>query len=273
MQTVARAIKRAGVTGEPLPDVYPSLEKAKVKFRRGGTSVWAGHPGSFKSTFALNNLVLWARDPDFVALYVSADSDEHTVGKRCVAMQSGEPMEKIEEPIREGEYAEYLENLRYVHFEFRPLNMTQLEERMTAIQKMHGKFPDLVVIDNLMNMVDNPTDYSGMMTMVRDLDTLARAASSHVAILHHTHETNQKVTAPARPQPIWELHGRIAQFPRLVLTLAAQQNPEHTQAHLMVACVKNTNGPDDRTGREYTDYIIETASARVSEIPQTPRRY
>lgn len=268
MQTVGRAIKRAGITGEPLPDIYPTLAQADVKFRRGGTSLVAGWPGAFKSTFALNNLMLWARDPDFVALYVSADSDEHTVGKRCSAIMSGDAMTTVEKTIREGGYDSYLGRLANIHWEFRALKMEQIDERMEAIRKIHGKMPDLLVIDNLMNMVENPTDYGGQMTLTRDLDTLARAAAAHVMILHHTHEKPPERDVPTRPQAIWEIHGKVNQFPRLVLTLAARQNAEHTEATLMVACVKNTNGPSDRTGREYSDFTIRTANARVSEIPR-----
>jgi hypothetical protein len=277
VQTVGRAIKRAGVTGEPLPDVFPSLARADVRLRRGGTSLVAGYPGAFKSTFALNNLILWARDPDFVALYISADSDEHTVAKRCAAIMSGDSMTVIDprptesdqnpyNPLRSGDYDPYLKRLLNIHWEFRSLKMPQIDDRMTAIKQIHGKMPDLLVIDNLMNMVENPTDYGGQMTLTRDLDTLARAASCHVMILHHTHERPPEKGVPTRPQPIWEIHGKVNQFPRLVLTMAAQQNQDHSRVHLMVACVKNTNGPADRTGREYSDFEITTGNARVNEI-------
>src|SRR5207247_7888101 len=110
---------------------------------------------------------------------------------------------------------------------------------------MHGRFPDLIVIDNLLNMLPNPTDYSGQMIYIRDLDQLARAASSHVLVLHHTHEQAINKSRPATPQPVWDLHGRLSQFPRLILTLAANSDPVTETAHLMVACVKNTNGPCD----------------------------
>jgi hypothetical protein len=280
METVARAVRRSGSMGAPLPDIYPSLAHAQVKFRRGGTSLICGWPGAFKSTFALNMLTQWARKDDFVGLYVSADSDHFTVAKRCSAILTGHAMTKVDpsptpanpdpyNPLRAGDYDDTLRGLSNVHWEFRPLEMPQLDERMIAISKMHGKMPDLVVIDNLLNMVANPTDYSGQMTLVRDLDVMARKASSHVIILHHTHENAQDKTAPSRPQAIWEIHGKVNQIPRLVLTLAAQPDSDHTRAHLMVACVKNTNGPADRTGREYTDYMIETANARVSEIPRS----
>lgn len=228
----------------------------------------AGWPGAFKSTFALNCLVRWAQDDNFVGLYVAADSDHHTVSKRCSAIISGDPMTTVEKSLRTGGYDKALKRLGNIHWEFRPLGVSELEERLVAVQKMHGKMPDLIVMDNLMNMVDNPTDYSGQMILCRDLDTVAKAASSHVMILHHTHEDKQGKTEPAYPQARWDIHGKVNQFPRLILTLAAQDNAGHTEAHLMIACVKNTLGKDDRTGREYTDYIIETASARVSEIPR-----
>lgn len=266
METVARALRRSGSMGEPLPDVYQTLAEAQIKFRRGGTSILAGWPGAFKSTFAINCLVRWAKDPAFVALYISADSDNFTVAKRCSSIITGDPMTLVEETLREGSYAKPLRTLSNVHWEFRPLNIQQLDERLVALNQMHGKMPDLVVIDNLMNVVSNPTDYSGQMTMCRDLDTVSRAAGSHVMILHHTHELSQNTKMPAAPQAVWELHGRVAQFPRLILTLAAQANPEQDKSHLMLACVKNTNGPADRTGRTYEDFIINTPNAQITEI-------
>lgn len=265
MQTVHRAVRRAGQMGEPLPEVYPSLTRAEIKFRRGGTSMLAGWPGSFKSTFALNLMIQWAKQ-GMVILYVSADSDEYTVAKRVAAMVTGDRMVDVEKTIRQGAYASQLVSIGSVHWEFRPLNIAQLDERMTALRKMHGKFPDLVIFDNLMNMVANPTDYAGQMTMCRDLDTAARAASSHIMILHHTHEQAMNKKAPAVPQPVWELHGKLAQFPRMILTLAAQADNETETAHLMVAPVKNSNGPQDRTGQTYEDFMISTPSARIREV-------
>jgi hypothetical protein len=237
----------------------------------------AGWPGAFKSTLALNFLTRWAMKDDFVALYVAADSDEHTFGKRCAAIMSGDPMTKIDplpteadpnpyNPLRAGDYDQYLRQLSNVHCEWRALTIGQIEERMHAIKQMHGKTPDLVIVDNLMNMVDNPTDYSGQMTWCRNLDDLAKSAQCHVMILHHTHESSQDKEEPAEPQPRWEIHGKVSQFPRLILTLATGGSNSR-EAYLMIACVKNTVGPDDRTGRTYTGYIIDTPSARVSEIP------
>jgi RecA-family ATPase len=266
MQTVARAIKRAGVTGEPLPEVYPCLTKAQILFRRGGTSMIGAWPGSYKSTLALNLAKSWA-EQGMIILYISADSDEITVAKRMAAIITGDRMVDVEKTLRSGAYAEQLHSLKNIHWEFKALSIDQLDERLVAIKKMHGRFPDLIVVDNLLNMLANPTDYSGQMTYIRDLDQVARAASSHVLVLHHTHEASMNKKAPATPQAVWELHGRLAHFPRLILTLAAAVDQETESAHLMVACVKNTNGPGDRTGQTYEDFIIDTPSARIQEVP------
>jgi RecA-family ATPase len=265
MQTVGRAVRRSGRMGDPLPEVYPSLTQAELFFRRGGTSLLAGWPGAFKSTFALNLLIHWARQ-GMTALYISADSDEFTVAKRVVAMITGTPMKEVEAGLRRGEYQNELKQLTNVHWEFRPLNVEQIDERLVAMEKMHGKKPDVVFVDNLMNMVPNPTDYGAQMTLTRDLDTMARGAKSHIMILHHTHEGPQNKSRPATPQAIWEVHGKVNQFPRMVLTLAANADADKHEAHLMVAGVKNTNGPSDRTGQTYEDFIIDTQSARIRGV-------
>lgn len=229
----------------------------------------AGPPGSFKSTFALNLAVRWAAE-GLRILYVSADSDQFTVAKRCAGIITGDHMATIEGTLRQGAYANALSQLSRVHWEFKPLQVRAIDDRVVAIDNMHGAKPDVIFVDNLMNMVESPTDYPGQMTMVRDLDEMARGASAHICILHHTQEHTQKKQKAFTPQPIWEIQGKVNQFPRLILTFGAAVEQEYEWGHLMVANVKNTNGPSDRSGNTYADFNINTANARVTEVEVIP---
>lgn len=256
MQTLAKATLRSGNTGTPLPTVYESLAERRAHFRRGGTSMIAGPPGAYKSTLALNLACAWALD-DMTGIYVSADADEHTVGKRCAGILSGDSSDTIEKTIRTGGYSEHLRKLHGIHWEFKGLSVRQLDERLKAFDAMYGMFPDWVFIDNLMNCVAGPGDWNGQIEMCRDLDAMARAARCHIAILHHTQEGGGDIS---EPQPIWAIQGKVSQFPRLIINVAAVNN------HMMAAVVKNTNGPMDRTGRDYNDFMINQKNYRIDPL-------
>ena len=261
MQTLARAAVRSGRTGQPLPDVWPTLAEDGVQFRRAGTAMIAGAPGSYKSTIALNLACKWA-DEGMTILYVSADSDQFTVAKRCAAILSGDSTKKVEHSLKEGGYATVLRRLSSVHFEFRPLDMAALDLRLRAFEQLYGHLPDLIVLDNLMNCVDSPADFHGQIEMTRDLDAMATATGAHILILHHTSEQYQGT----EPPPRWYIQGKVTQFPRLVLTVASEPAEPGQLDLLKIACVKNTNGPQQADGKRYTQFFVDPLTLRISEI-------
>jgi predicted ATP-dependent serine protease len=248
--------------GMPLPDTYRVLAGKKAHFRRGATSMIAGQPGAFKSTLALNICSDWAMK-GLSGLFISADSDQHTVGKRCAAIVSGDSVAKIEPVIKSGGYNDDLVKISDIHWEYKQMNLDQIDIRIRAHVAMYGKPPDFIVLDNLMNMVDNPADFQGQIRMTRDLDVIARRAGAHVMILHHTRE----IGAASHPPPRWEIQGKVSQFPRMILTLHC--SPGGVNRNLMVAVVKNTNGPQDPSGEDYSDFIINTDNCRVDELEFT----
>lgn len=248
---------RSGRTGQPLPDVYNNLAEAKTRFRRGGTSLIAGPPGSFKTIFALNLLTRWAQE-GITGFYCSADSDELTVARRCASILSGDPQDVVERRLKKdrGAYTSVLERLADVRWSFRALDMNGLTLHLQAFEAVYGHCPDVVFLDNLMNCVSGPADFAGQITMCRDLDTLARDIKAHICILHHTSEQYKG----SGPPPRWEIQGKVSQFPRLVLTVNCLQE------RLTVATVKNTNGPGQADGGFYQDFIVDVSNYRVSEL-------
>lgn len=257
MQTIAKAVMRSGHDGEPLPAVYPILEAEGIEFRRAGTSMIAGEPGSYKSTLALNLVCTWARQ-GVTCLYISADADPHTVAKRCAGIVTGHPIDMIEPMLKTGGYTDELRKLASIHWEFKQMSTTQIDSRMQALNAMYGAAPDVVVIDNLMNCVTSPTAFDEQLTMTRDLDEMARDSGAHVMILHHTKETPPGKQAPVKAPARWEIQGKVSQFPRLVLTVA------ESNGRLMVACVKNTNGAQDKSGNTSYDFSVDADNCQVS---------
>lgn len=216
----------------------------------------AGPPGAFKSIFAINMSVSWALNGE-LGLYISADSDQFTTGKRCASIITGDPSDEVEKTLRSGGYTDALSKIGDLHWEFRPMGVPALDDRLRAFEVVYGRTPDFVVVDNLMNMVDNPGDWNGQIQMCRDLDELARGAKCHVMILHHTQEGDHNST---EPPPRWLIQGKVSQFPRLILTANASAN------HFMLATVKNTNGPQQANGKDYRDFMIDTSNYRIDEM-------
>lgn len=269
MKTLHRAVRRPGAVGVPLPHVFPSFQQARIQFRRHAFSMVAGMPGNYKSTLVQNMCAHWARrDADCAILYVAADADDHQVGSLMAAMVTGDPMERTETGIRNGQYDDALATIAGIEWEFHPLGRDAISERMEAMWDKWGKYPDLVVVDNVMNVVAGPGDWKGQLEMSRDLKQIALDSGSHVMVLHHTQEHPMKASQVGFPPPRWDIHGKVAQFPTLILTVATAIDKENDYGVLRVAPVKNRTGPDDLTGNTFIEFNIQPSNGRVWEIPE-----
>lgn len=265
---------RIGNIGSPLPDPFNSLAIHKIQFRRGATSMIAGAPGSFKSVLALNMLAEWSRH-DVGGMYFSADSEEFTVVKRLSGILTGDDIDRVEQKILRGDRRRYeaeLKRLKGVEFEYRQMDMQGLANHIKQYEAVYGDYPDVVYIDNLIDFVDSPDDWGGMLVMTRELDALAREIKSHICILHHaklrTDSPNGKQQSSysrGRPPADWEIQGKVTQIPRLVLTVAAEN------LSLKVACVKNTNGPQSRDASFAIDFQVLN-SMQVKDVSFTMGR-
>lgn len=248
---------RTGSLGTALPDPFDMFGEKRVKFRRGGTSLIAGAPGSFKSVLALNILTKWA--PGNSILYFSADSDEFTVAKRLSGILTGDSNETVEvrmqDPAWRRHYQERLSTLNNAKFVYRHLDLEVIENHLGAFEAINGCYPDVVFVDNLIDAVDDPTDWGGMIDFIKQCDILSRKKQCHVCILHHASEAWAQGN-PGVPPPSSYIQGKVNQIPRLVLTTAARSTM------LNIACVKNTNGPMFPNAGEYMSFSI-TPSLRV----------
>ena len=95
MRTLARAVGSADIGGEPLPSVFRTFEAHKIILRRAEVSMIAGTPGAGKSTLALA-MALRAKVP---TLYVSADTNAHTMAMRLLSMITGKTQSEAEEML------------------------------------------------------------------------------------------------------------------------------------------------------------------------------
>ena len=91
MRTLVRSVGRASIGGEPLPSCFKSFEASKIIIRRAEVSMFAGAPGAGKSTLALA-IALKTNVP---TLYISADTNAHTMAMRLASMISGKNQSEI----------------------------------------------------------------------------------------------------------------------------------------------------------------------------------
>lgn len=203
-----------------------------------------GQPNAGKSMLALKYVV----DHNLPTLYVSADTDESTTLHRAVAMLTTDTVDSIEETFEGGGgeiYADDLARLNRVRFTFEPTpTMDDITLQVLAFDEAYGRPPQLIVIDNLLNIYtggEAAGSWAGMVEVSQFLHTLARRTDGAVWILHHTNEGG----SPKFPPPRAAVINKVSHLPELILSVALHQD------EYRVACVKNRSGPHDATGRNW----------------------
>lgn len=218
----------------------------------------AGAPGAFKSALALNLLARWAKQGVY-GLYFSADADEFTTAKRTAAIITGRPVETVEAGMRGSQahvYRSALMQMEHTRWVYKAADIEEIDRHLRGFESVYGSFPHVVFIDNLLNMTDMGEDWAACREFIRNLDILAREAECHVCVLHHTSESSYN---PGFPPPRSAILGKITQFPRLIITVGVNEST------LNVACVKNTNGPQDPTGHTFFPLVVDAERMTITD--------
>lgn len=267
MYSPGKASRRVGTRGAPLPSPYEifSDSSVKVTFRRGGVSMLAGVPGAFKTALALNEVVSWA-DQGMHIQYFSIDSDESTIIQRLNGIVTGKGMQEVEAYLRSNPACfDKVLNDRLgdrVMFEYQNQNWDSMVYHVASYEQKYGAYPDVIVVDNLIDLAPDIYAFSEMQAIIKDADSLAKRIGAHVHILHHarlvSHDSAMDVL-PGQPPPANEIQGRMTQFPTLVMTLGA------AGMNLRLAVVKNRFGwqyPDARVSHPFLVHpnmrVVET---------------
>jgi hypothetical protein len=252
-----KASRRIGQRADPLPSPYDLFDDSSVKvsFRRGGVSMLAGVPGNFKTALALNEVVSWA-DKGVYTQYFSVDSDESTIVQRLNGIVTGKTMGEVAHYMKSN--PTYFDGDLYdrlgdrVMFEYQNQDWDSMVHHVASYEQKFGAYPDLIVIDNLIDLASNVYAFDEMQLIIKNADSLAKRIGAHVQILHHarlvSHDSAMDVS-PGQPPPAQEIQGRMTQFPTLVMTLGA------AGMALRLAVVKNRFGwqhPDARVSHPFT---------------------
>ncbi len=260
MRTLARAVGSVDIGGEPLPTVFRTFDANKVVIRRSEISMIAGTPGAGKSTLALA-IALRAKVP---TLYISADTNAHTMAMRLLSMIINKPQSEAEMLLVDD-----VENSRKVinnssghifwSFESAP-TLSDLDQEVEAFEELWGCAPTLIVIDNLMDIAnDGGEEFAAMRSTIKELKYLARDTNAAVLLLHHTKESY--VGNPCQPRSA--LQGMVAQLPALICTVGT-----NAPGFIAVAPVKNRYGKADPTGDTAFWLQFNPEIMDVSDIPE-----
>lgn len=262
MKSLVHALHRRRGKGVPLPDRFPLLANAGIRIRRGQVHMVAGQPGSGKSLLSLD----YAVNAGVSCLYFSADSDEDTVVNRIGAMRLGMNVSDVED-MREtpavGMLEDELSRMQDIRFVYDPTpTLDTINDELDAWEEVYGTgaMPDIIVVDNLINVVCETTDneWQGLRHLMSALHDIARTTGSAVLILHHTSEGEGNAT---ECQPRKALMGKVAQLPEVILTIAL--DPETEQ--FKVAAVKNRSGKADAMARNPIILRVDLPKMRLSE--------
>lgn len=245
MRNLAQVARKAGrQTGKMMPDISPVLAARGIRPRRGQVLAIVGQPNAGKSMLALKYVV----DHNLPTLYVSADTDEDTTLHRSLAMLTGNRVDDIEDTFEQGAgelYLGVLDRIDRVQFTFDPTpTMEDIALQVSAFDEVYGRPPELIVIDNLLNIYtggESAGSWAGMVEVSQFLHNLARRSEGAVWILHHTNEGG----SPRFPPPRSAIINKVSHLPELILSVALHED------EYRVACVKNRSGPHDATGHNW----------------------
>ena len=244
MQTLLKAMKANPDAGKPLPSPFRQWPEFGINHRRGQVSLVAGASGGGKSAYATYYAV-HAR-PEIPTLYLSADTDFVTLGTRIAASVVNEHVSLVEERLRakdphmEAVVAGATSHI-WFYWENNPSTFDIVDE-VEAYALVTGRWPHLIVIDNLINVDhEGEAGHQQKDDVMAWFQKLAHRTNAHVMVLQHV---TKEYEDGFRPIPKSGLLDSVAKRPRLVLTMFRIND-----ATIGVRIVKNSFGKDDAQAR------------------------
>lgn len=252
MRTLAKVATARTDAGQPLPPVFPALDRARIRPRRATVTMLAAPPASGKTLLASK----WVQAMGLPTLFFSADTDEKTMAERFGAMATGDDQETVAAALRgkgAGFYSDEIDaaaaHVKFV-FESDP-TYAEVTEEIVAFAEAHGAFPEVVVVDNLMNLVpESDNEWGAMREHTKLLKRITRITGAAVFVLHHVNESSKDSRFPSARHAI---AGKVSQLPEVIITLGA----DLPSGVMRLASVKNRFGPQDPSGETYQELLVD----------------
>ena len=268
MLNLNRAWRGSNTNATPLPDVWADLAKKQIKFRRGQVCMVAAAPNAGKSMFAL----IYAIKANVPTLFFSADTDTATVMMRAASHLSGHEQLLVESNLLSNRhyYDKYLSEMESIQFVFDSSpSLDDIELEIKAYVELFGIPPELIVVDNLMNVVsESDNEWAGLRAIMVEFHDMARKTEACVLVLHHVSEQSEygKTTEPPARRAI---HGKVSQLPALIITLGFDPH----NSILKVAAVKNRFGPHTADGSDHIGLFVSYKVCQINDSDPMGRMY
>ncbi len=260
MLSLQRAWGTVLTKATPLPDVWKALADKQIKFRRGQVCMVAAAPNAGKSMFAL----IYAVRAGAPTLFFSADTDTTTVMMRAAAHSSGHNQVTVEQNLSTNShyYDKHFDRLGHIKWVFDSSpSLDDIELEIKAYVELYGIAPELIIIDNLMNVAaETDNEWAGLRAIMMELHDMARKTEACVLVLHHVSEQSE-YGSPTRPPARRAIHGKVSQLPALILTLGY----DPIDGALNVAAVKNRFGPHTADASDYATLAVNYGSCQISD--------
>jgi len=195
-------------------------------------------------------------------LYFSADSDAFVQVSRAYSIVTGCPYEEAAYAVRQkgDEVASTLGAAR-VRFCFDPApTLTVIEREIQAYYEQYGEFPELIVIDNILDIrldAEYSGGYEALDNLLVWLHQAARKCNACVVGLHHVTGVHNNADSPV---PLNGVKGQVGRVPELILTLHRQGT-----GGLGVSVVKNRTGKADPSGHKLISLRFQGESMILQE--------
>ena len=265
---------RLNIGGAPeLPHVQAleDLYAYPCRPRRGDVVMIVGRSGSGKSTLAL----FLAAEMNLPTLYFSADMTGYEASIKVACSRLEEDVDGIEEMVEGGSESAALvyDTLRDVNitFSFGEITWRGVEAEVEAYVELHNQYPEVIVIDNLMDVEGCDTEYAAQQEAMQFLHNLARVTGATVIIMHHATDKSRDAEAdPYRPPARKDIKNGLGEKPQLTLGVAL--NPFNNE--FSIAVLKQRMGRSDQTGRSYvTIQAVPSHSSFRKKEPLQAMRY
>ena len=260
MLDLSRAWSGVLTKATPLPDVWDALKHKQINFRRGQVCMVAAAPNAGKSMFAL----IYAMKAKVPTLFFSADTDTTTVMMRAAAHASGHSQLLVEANLSSDKnyYNKYFDKLNHIKWVFDSSpSLDDIELEIRAYVELFGVAPELIVIDNLMNVAaETDNEWAGLRAIMMELHDMARKTQACVLVLHHVSEQSE-YGSPTTPPARRAIHGKVSQLPSLIITLGY----DPMAGELKIAPVKNRFGPHAADGKDWATLFVNYGACQIAD--------
>ena len=259
MLTAARSLIRSSKEGgRELPTVpeFHDLYQLGWQPRYGEMCMISARSGAGKSSLGL----FFALRTGLRTLYFSGDMSAFQASSKLACAVHHKSIDDVVELLEGDARDDILAPLpRNIAFSFGEITFKGIRRNIDAYVELYNEYPELVVVDNLMDIEGCDSDYTAQQAAMQQLHVLNRELGCTVWVMAHATDKGEKGrNSPHEPPPRSEIKNGMSEKPETILAIAL--NPFKQQ--LNVAIVKQRLGPSDPSGQQYASITAVADQSR-----------